>query len=164
MAILVRGKTKCSLCGEVIKAGEGVVSFLPFISNPLSPLFEFSDAAFHADCFHRHPFAEKVHASYKETVERSGPGNRFCVVCQREITHPDDYFTLGHLTAERASPLYKYNHTQLHRSCLGSWPELSQVHRLLDELQCSGRWKGAALEKLLDEVRRNLPQYQEDNR
>lgn len=34
MAILVRGKTKCSLCGEVIKAGEGVVSFPAFIPNP----------------------------------------------------------------------------------------------------------------------------------
>ena len=158
MALITLGKSPCPLCNQPITETDELIGFPAFISNQLDPLFLFSDAAFHAGCFHRHPLSEEAEASYTETVNRAGPGHRCCVVCKREITDPDDYLTLGHLTADRKHPLHRYNHTQLHRSCVSSWSDLPHVHTLLDDFQSSGRWKGAGLAWLLDEIRRNLPQ------
>lgn len=74
----------------------------------------FNDSAFHEQCFREHPSAEKVVSRVREMRERTGPGKRFCVVCGREITSPDDYFVLGHLVDNDDHPLRRYNYTQAH--------------------------------------------------
>jgi hypothetical protein len=51
MAIVIRGKSACQLCGNVMAEGDALVMTSPFISDRSDPLWRFSDAAFHAPCF-----------------------------------------------------------------------------------------------------------------
>lgn len=152
MAIIVDGM-KCPLCGKPLEEWQQIVAFSPFVNNERDPLWVFSDGAFHAQCFLNHPLAEKAQARQKEILERLGPGNRFCVVCGREITDPDDYFTVGHLTEDENHPLYRYNYTQAHRSHLNTWSEMSYVYELIEDLKHTQTWRNAALDRLLVELR-----------
>jgi hypothetical protein len=154
MAVFIVGRTCCPLCERVIKEGEDIISFSPFVANQLDPLWIFSDGVFHADCFHREPLSHKALERYQEIRRRLGPGNRFCVVCEEEIKDPDNYFTLGYLTEDESEPLYKYNYTQVHRSCLSNWPELSRVFAEIDKFNISGKWEGDALDRILADLAR----------
>lgn len=49
MAILLRGKTACLLCGEIIGPDDEVRGFPAFL-RPTHRLGKFSDAAFHERC------------------------------------------------------------------------------------------------------------------
>jgi hypothetical protein len=126
----------------------------------LDPLWIFSDGVFHADCFHREPLAHKVQSRYQELQRRNGPGNRFCVVCKKEIEDPNDYLTLGYLTEDEKHQLYKYNYTQAHRSCLAKWLELPQIYKELKKLNESGAWGGSSLGRLLAELTNYLSSSQ----
>jgi hypothetical protein len=154
MAILLIGKTECPICGMVIKEAQEVVCFPNFVANKFDPLWMFSDGAFHANCFYDHPLAEKALARYAKSQEHTGPGKRFCAICDKEIKDPDNYFAVGHLTEEPSDPLYRYNYLQAHASCLATWPErlrlLAEVERLLH----SGRWGGDSLARILAELSR----------
>jgi hypothetical protein len=54
MALFVRGKTICPLCGKVILTNEAVVSFPAFLKKTHT-LARYSDAAFHQECFDNSP-------------------------------------------------------------------------------------------------------------
>lgn len=154
MAIVIRGKSVCDLCERIMEDGQDIIAFSPFVYNEFDPLLLFSDAAFHKECFLKHSLAEKALARVEEQRKRIGPGNRFCIVCDQEITNPNEYFAFIHLTDDRKHPLYKYNYIQFHRSCLPQWTELSQVYDHLKELQHSGAWKGKVLDWLVAEMKR----------
>ena len=51
MAIVLRGKTKCTICDCVITDVDKIVATSHFISNPNDPLWRFSDSAMHTSCF-----------------------------------------------------------------------------------------------------------------
>ena len=153
MAIVIRGKTKCQFCGKVIAEGQEVVSFPNFVTNQMDPLRVFSDGAFHAECFYSHPLAQKAQGRYDEVLTRNGPGNRVCVVCEKEIKDPDEYFTLGHLTEDEGAQVYPYNYVQAHSSCLPNWREVAYVTKLVQDLKDSGTWQGNALGILLAELK-----------
>ena len=127
--------------------------FAPFVGNEADPLFVFSDAAVHVGCFRKHPLAEAVQARYEELRERTNPKNRSCFVCGEQITNPDDYLAFGHLVDDPKHPLHSLNYAQFHRSCLGSWPALSDAIRNLESLDQAGTWKGDALKRLIKELR-----------
>jgi hypothetical protein len=153
MAIVIRGETKCQFCGKVIVEGQEAVSFPNFVANQMDPLSVFSDGAFHAECFHSHPLAQKAQGRYEEVLVRNGPGNRVCVVCEKEIIDPDEYFTFGHLIEDESGPVYRYNYVQAHSSCLPKWRELAYATTLIQDLKDSGTWQGKALGILLAELR-----------
>lgn len=50
MALFIEGKSTCPLCGKVLFQKQGLVSFSAFLRAG-HKFFEYSDAAFHADCF-----------------------------------------------------------------------------------------------------------------
>ena len=152
MGIIISGKTKCGFCGAVIEDGQKATLFGNFVANELDPLALFNDGAFHSDCFWNHPLAEKAEERLAELLQRLGPGNRVCVVCDKQIEDPDDYFTLWYLTDDPAAPLYEYNYTQAHTSCLPNWAELRKVYRLIKDLQSSKSWRGKVLERILPEL------------
>ena len=158
MAIIIRGKSKCTLCGKFLEEGQEVVAFSPFVGNELDPLWVFSDAGFHADCFHQHPLSGEAKARYENSLKRTGPHNRVCVVCKREIKDPDDYFTLGYLVSDRFHPLFPYNYTQAHCSCLPKWPECFHLYELIKDLAQSGDWRGNGLEQILTLLHRTVNQ------
>lgn len=149
MAIIIKGKTKCPLCGNTLEEGQELVAFSPFVSNELDPLWLFSDAAFHSDCLDHHTRSSEAIARHEEMRKKTAPGNRACVVCKAEIEDPDDYFGLGYLVSNPRNPLYQYNYTQAHKSCLPRWHEFSHVYRMLQDLKESGQWKGSSLDDIL---------------
>jgi hypothetical protein len=44
MALVIRGKTICHLCGRVIKEGDAIESFPPLVVDAADPLAAFSPA------------------------------------------------------------------------------------------------------------------------
>ena len=63
MAIILRGKTKCSICSTVIMDGDDIIATSHFIGDEQDPLWRFSDSAMHRACFlrwdHRAEFVAK---------------------------------------------------------------------------------------------------------
>jgi len=51
LAIVIRGKTACSICGRTLLDGDDVVLFPHFIPDDAHPLWRFSDSAMHRVCF-----------------------------------------------------------------------------------------------------------------
>jgi hypothetical protein len=78
MAIVVRGLTKCPLCAEVIAAEQPIVSTSHFIESPAHPLWQFSDAAMHYDCFQTWAMRDEFVAEYNNSFGRMvwGDGSR----------------------------------------------------------------------------------------
>lgn len=152
MAIIISGSTKCDFCGAVIEDGQEATSFGHFVGNESDALAIFNDGAFHVECFLTHPLAEKAQQRSEEISQRFALGNRICVVCNKQITKPDDYFSIGHLTDDLAAPLYVYNYTQAHTSCLPKWVNIREVLKLLSELYLSGTWRGDTLKTVLVEL------------
>lgn len=78
MAIIVRGLTKCPLCAETIAVGQSIVSTSHFIESPEHPLWRFSDAAMHYDCFQTWAMRGEFVAEYNHSFGRLiwGDGSR----------------------------------------------------------------------------------------
>jgi hypothetical protein len=148
MGLLIRGKTRCSLCEQVITDGEEVVSFGPFVSNGRDPLLKYSDQSFHADDLWRQPDAEKAMARWNEVRSRSVPEARRCAVCRMPIANPDEYFAIGFLS-ERM-PAAEFNYTQLHRAHIGSWTRLDEAVQAIRGLKSSSEWAGPGLDRILE--------------
>ena len=51
VALILFGKTECSLCGNVFMAGDEIVATSHFIADRDDPLWRFSDSAMHRSCF-----------------------------------------------------------------------------------------------------------------
>ena len=64
MALIIRGKSTCPLCGRVLEENADVVSFPAFL-KPEHRLGEFSDAAFHRQCFEMDPRSAEVSPLYE---------------------------------------------------------------------------------------------------
>jgi hypothetical protein len=51
MAIVIRGKTECPLCGSILSDADQIVMFPHFIADRAHPLWRFSDSTMHRSCF-----------------------------------------------------------------------------------------------------------------
>lgn len=133
-------------------AGDPVVAFSAFVTNQADPLAQFSDAVFHADCFHAHPLAEKATRADEWVRSRLSPEHRRCDICGGPILAPDDHFATGLLTSAEQDPLARYNALQAHRACLAEWVELGDFYDLLKSCKRSGRCRGPGVDVLLDQL------------
>jgi transcription elongation factor Elf1 len=70
VVLLIRGKSKCSLCGQVLAPGEDVVGFSHFL-GPDHRLWRYSDSAMHPACFDSWPDKEEFLTLYAEAQARS---------------------------------------------------------------------------------------------
>jgi hypothetical protein len=68
MALFIRGKSTCPLCGGVLAEADDVAAFPAFL-KPDHELGAFSDTAFHRQCFEEHPRAAEVSALYRRYRE-----------------------------------------------------------------------------------------------
>ncbi|NUO75270.1 MAG: hypothetical protein HOQ32_04575 [Lysobacter sp.] len=75
MAILILGKTQCPLCSQTIEAGQVTVSSPHFIHNPSNPLWRYSDAAMHYECFQPWERRAEFVAEYNRTIGEIVWGN-----------------------------------------------------------------------------------------
>ena len=60
MAIIIYGKTKCPICGDIIYKDQEIVGFPHFIGDEKNILYFFSDRVFHKKCFFKHSLANNV--------------------------------------------------------------------------------------------------------
>jgi hypothetical protein len=51
MAIILLGRTPCSICGAALVDMEGIVTFPHFIADEMHPLSPHSDGGMHRACF-----------------------------------------------------------------------------------------------------------------
>jgi hypothetical protein len=152
MTILLYGKSKCPLCGQVINETEPVYCFPAFVINELDPCFFFSDAAFHEVCLKQHPYGSSAIRSAEEYYSKVGPGKRKCVVCKEEVTDSDDYFLIGRLSDRNGDPLRAFNYTHLHKSCIPKWRERLRFIDAAKAALTLGVWKGRYLNEVIDEL------------
>lgn len=75
MALIFYGSTPCVICDETIEKGDRIVSTSGFIADAGDPLFPFSDAAMHSDCFLAWESRAAFVARYNETHESRVAGN-----------------------------------------------------------------------------------------
>jgi hypothetical protein len=75
MALILEGSTPCAICGETIKKGDRIVSTSGFIADASDPLFPFSDAAMHRDCFLAWELRAAFIARYNEVKASNVAGN-----------------------------------------------------------------------------------------
>jgi hypothetical protein len=73
MAIVIRGKTMCSLCDAILSDTDDIVMFPHFISVQTHPLWRFSDSAMHRSCFAGWPQAESFRAAFNEMWSKQMP-------------------------------------------------------------------------------------------
>jgi hypothetical protein len=114
MAIFTVGMI-CPICAEKILGTDEVVMFPPFVPNKRDSLYLFSDGVFHRTCFDGHPLSGKATKYGNEARNQALPWNRVCVACNQLITDPEDYFSAGYLTNDRASPAFVFNFVQFHK-------------------------------------------------
>lgn len=75
MALIILGKSKCPLCGDVIAKGDELVATSHFIESPSHPLWRYSDAAMHEVCFQRWEYREAFVAEFNRTFGATVWGN-----------------------------------------------------------------------------------------
>ena len=66
MALLIRGKTKCSICQTVIEDGQAWVGTPHFLTDEKHHLWKFSDSAMHQSCFQAWEHKEEYRRLYNE--------------------------------------------------------------------------------------------------
>ena len=72
MALLFDGM-KCPLCGGELRVSERMVATTHFIEDEKDPLWTFSDAAMHYECFQRWPLRQQFVSRYNQVM---GNGTR----------------------------------------------------------------------------------------
>ncbi len=70
MAIIIRGKTRCSLCSRVLAAGEEIVGFSACL-EPGHPLWQYSDSAMHRSCYEAWPEHDTFGRLHQEALAKS---------------------------------------------------------------------------------------------
>ena len=76
MALIIRGKTCCSICRCVLQESDDVVATAAFISDKIDPLWPHSDAGIHRRCFlrweRREDFVQTFNATMRQSVLSNG--------------------------------------------------------------------------------------------
>jgi hypothetical protein len=75
MAIVMRGKTRCSICGDVITDGHDIVSTPHFLWDEAHPLWRFSDSGMHQRCFAGWEHAAEFRDTFNELWPKLMPSN-----------------------------------------------------------------------------------------
>lgn len=70
MALIFRGKTECSICGEILADGDEIIGTSHFIADPEDPLWRFSDSGMHRNCFAGWPLRVAFIEKFNEVVGR----------------------------------------------------------------------------------------------
>jgi hypothetical protein len=152
MAILLRGKTRCPICGNVIEEGHEAVLFPHFILNEKNPLYALSDRACHSACVNADALGQAMLAAADGYYKSAGPGKRACAVCGNQIINPDDYLLIAYLADPSTSPLGKFNYTHLHKSHIRDWKQADEFLTLAKAAVDAGQWRGDALPKIIREI------------
>jgi hypothetical protein len=75
MAIIFRGRSRCSLCDRVIAESDDIVLTSHFIGDPADTLWRFSDSGMHRSCFLAWDQRAEFVRRYNETLGSRVWGN-----------------------------------------------------------------------------------------
>jgi hypothetical protein len=153
MAIYIIGRTKCAICGKTLTNKDGIIGFPSIFPNHADPLHFLNDAVVHEECLHTHSLRKHAEQRMADFKQKTGPGNRHCRVCSKEILNPDDYLGFGHLTDRTNLEIYQYNYAHFHRNCFRHWHERDKVIALLENMVETGAWLGNGLPVLIDDLK-----------
>jgi hypothetical protein len=68
VALIFRGRSRCSICGEVLGHEDDIVATTHFIADKSDPLWPFSDSAMHRACFEAWPHRDEFAARYEAVM------------------------------------------------------------------------------------------------
>jgi hypothetical protein len=153
VAIFVEGM-KCAVCNKPVFADNTFIMFSNIIPNKLDPLWIFNDAIVHSECFTKHKLYQSMQERIEEHDRMNTVKNRVCNICNNVITDPDNYISIGHLTEDKTHPLYKFNYSRYHVTCLKEWANIEYFRNSLIELQNSGQWSGESLSLIIQKINR----------
>lgn len=113
--------SECAVCGQLIRSGDDLVSFPPFVANTKDPLYVFNDATFHAHCARSHPLGENAISLSDKFISHTRPTNRICIVSHELIATPEEYVFTGVLTSDETESLSQFNFVTLNRKNIPLW-------------------------------------------
>jgi len=149
MAILLRGKSECPLCGKIIVEEEAIL-YTSFTSNAKDPLFMFSDAAVHTACNRHHKLGEKAMHYSEKAMFLTARVNRKCVVDQRLITDPDDHVFTCLLTSDESEELYDFNFITINRKNILRYSDRENFILAALKFNKEGKWGSISNFNFLD--------------
>ena len=153
MALVVRGRSKCRLCEEVLHDNDEIVAFSAFMVNELDPIHGFSDSAVHKQCFEEDPRRDRVSQCWADWLESVSPGNRICSICTERVTVEPDHLYVSRFTLNGEEPGASYESRHYHINCLKEWDDIGLFLHAIQEYACSSQWKGDYLVRLLQHLR-----------
>ena len=75
MALILPGKSECSVCGVVLNEGDDIAATTHFIADPNDPLWRFSDSGVHRSCFLGWDQRQAFMGKYNDTIGAITWGN-----------------------------------------------------------------------------------------
>jgi hypothetical protein len=75
MALVLVGKSRCPICDDVIETQDQIVATTHFVADRDDPLWSFSDAAMHRECFVGWDMRQAFVKRYNEVFGRTTFGN-----------------------------------------------------------------------------------------
>lgn len=152
MALIIRGQSRCLLCGQILEADDELLSFPAFIVNDRDRLAKFNDAAIHGRCLLTCVDAQEAQRWANIFLDISRPAWRQCQACGEVIEDWRDHLGLGLITSDSKSPLKGLNFVQLHRSHVHEWPAAERTLRLLKDARLRHVVGGRGIDQLIDEL------------
>jgi hypothetical protein len=77
MALIVRGSTRCAVCGEVLQEGDEVVGLPHFAADEGDPYWRYTDSGFHASCWADLPERDGIESRINALDREHGYPPRF---------------------------------------------------------------------------------------
>jgi hypothetical protein len=77
MAILILGRSKCSICGETLHKEDDIVATTHFIGDQSDPLWQFSDSGMHRSCYETWEHRDEFTRRYRECLGGMYPGSHY---------------------------------------------------------------------------------------
>lgn len=139
MGLLLLGKTKCALCGNIISNGKESVTLPAFSNNPLDSLHKYSDSSFHHECLASTGQLRELDSRVGEWANKTAPSARKCEVCGEMIANREDHLLIDYLSANSEDPMYAFNYTHLHKSCIFLWGHRITLLGLIKRAIIDGR-------------------------
>jgi hypothetical protein len=154
--VLFMAGMPCAICHEPIGAEESKVGFSPFVGNEADPLFRFNDSVVHSECLRRDPLGLEAQERHAFALAQNAYASRVCLICGQHINNPNEYFGLGFLTNDSSDELHCLNFKHFHSACLPLWDDLERVHALAADRLRTGKWRGRAMQRLEETLRKAI--------
>ncbi len=156
MAILLLGKTNCTICNNTIYENEEYYSFPSFVINTKDEIYFFNDSSFHCHCLTTMPSSESALQMAELFIKSVKPENRKSIITGKAIIIYKNHVFIDYLTSDKKDFLYKFNFAHVDKTELSIWKQRESLIDHLIKLKSSDNWKelegGKYLTKLIDDL------------